>query len=193
MAEHASQAGHDDHENHDAAYIKIWGILLVLLVISVAGPLLEIQIVTLITALVIKHFMHLTVEKAIVKWLLVSSVVLMVLMWAGIAPDVQNHEGRNWTNVAAQAAVERGLPEPGEHAEEDDHAPATTFAGTGVVVGDPPIPPAGPLPGGYNLTHLVFWGVVGLVAVGTNAVAIMLSAGAGLLVFETLKGDSESG
>ncbi len=40
------------------------------------------------------------------------------------------------------------------------------------------------LPGGYVFTHLVFWTVVGLVAVGTNAVAIILSIGLGLLVLE---------
>jgi hypothetical protein len=45
----------------------------------------------------------------------------------------------------------------------------------------------GLLPGGYTFTHLIFWSVVGLVAVGTNAVAIMLSAGLGMLVLETLK------
>jgi hypothetical protein len=41
------------------------------------------------------------------------------------------------------------------------------------------------LPGGYNFTHVVFWTVVAMVAVGTNAVAIILSIGLGLLVFES--------
>ena len=41
------------------------------------------------------------------------------------------------------------------------------------------------VPGGYYFTHAIFWSVVGLVAVGTNAVAIILSIGLGLLVFET--------
>ena len=41
------------------------------------------------------------------------------------------------------------------------------------------------VPGGYIFTHLVFWSVVGLVAVGTNAVAIILAIGLGLLVVET--------
>jgi len=40
-------------------------------------------------------------------------------------------------------------------------------------------------PGGYTFTHLIFWSVVALVAVGTNAVAIILSVGLGLLVVET--------
>ena len=42
------------------------------------------------------------------------------------------------------------------------------------------------LPGGYTFTHLVFWTVVAMVAVGTNAVAIILSIGLGLLVVESL-------
>jgi hypothetical protein len=41
------------------------------------------------------------------------------------------------------------------------------------------------VPGGYLFTHLIFWTVIGMVAVGTNAVAIILSIGLGLLVFET--------
>lgn len=43
------------------------------------------------------------------------------------------------------------------------------------------------VPGGYVLSHLVFWTVVALVAVGTNAVAIILSFGLGILALESLK------
>ena len=42
------------------------------------------------------------------------------------------------------------------------------------------------LPGGYNLTHVAFWTVLALVAVGTNAVGIMLSIGVLILIYETL-------
>jgi len=42
------------------------------------------------------------------------------------------------------------------------------------------------VPGGFLFTHMIFWSVVGLVAVGTNAVAIILSIGLGLLVVETV-------
>jgi hypothetical protein len=42
------------------------------------------------------------------------------------------------------------------------------------------------LPGGYNFTHFVFWTVVTLVAIGTNAVAILLSIGLGLLGLEAI-------
>ena len=41
------------------------------------------------------------------------------------------------------------------------------------------------VPGGYIFTHAIFWTVIALVAIGTNAVAIILSIGLGLLVLET--------
>ena len=42
-------------------------------------------------------------------------------------------------------------------------------------------------PGGYTFTHLVFWTVVGMVAVGTNAVAIILVFGLTMMALETVK------
>ena len=42
------------------------------------------------------------------------------------------------------------------------------------------------VPGGFLFTHAVFWTVVAMVAVGTNAVAIILSVGLVMLVLETL-------
>ena len=43
------------------------------------------------------------------------------------------------------------------------------------------------VPGGYLFTHLVFWTVVTMVAVGTNLMAIVLSIGLGILAMESLK------
>jgi hypothetical protein len=42
------------------------------------------------------------------------------------------------------------------------------------------------IPGGYLFTHAIFWTVVALVQVGTLTVAMILSAGLGLLAFETV-------
>jgi caa(3)-type oxidase subunit IV len=120
MAEHNETHGqHGAHGGgHHVNYKKIYLTLLVLLVVSVVGPFFEILWLTLITAfgiaiikanLVIQNFMHLKWEKRIMKWMLTTSLVLMALMVAGISSDVLNHEGRNWENVAAQAAVERGI------------------------------------------------------------------------------------
>ena len=65
-----------EHQN----YVKIWYWLLVLLAISVAGPMLEIPAVTIITAfgialvksfLVAANFMHLKFERKIIWFLLI--------------------------------------------------------------------------------------------------------------------------
>lgn len=42
------------------------------------------------------------------------------------------------------------------------------------------------LPGGYTFTHLAFWSVVGMVAVATQLVGIILSVGLVLLLLESL-------
>lgn len=100
-----THAGHGPHRN----YVKIWGILVVLLVISVAGPFLGVPLVTLTTAfgialvkayMVAKNFMHLDVEKPIIQWLMAVALVLMVLMFSGLSPDVMKDHGRNWKKDA---------------------------------------------------------------------------------------------
>lgn len=107
--DHTVEHNHDHaahHEVHpDSYYIKIWAILLVLLVISVLGPLLENPIITLLTAfgiavvkavIVCAYFMHLGTEKLYITQLLLVSLFLMALMFAGIAPDVMKPQGTNW-------------------------------------------------------------------------------------------------
>lgn len=42
------------------------------------------------------------------------------------------------------------------------------------------------LPGGYTFTHIVFWTVVAMIAVGTNVVPIILSVGLVLLFLESV-------
>jgi len=43
------------------------------------------------------------------------------------------------------------------------------------------------VPGGYLFTHLVFWSVVAMVAVGTNAVAIILIIGLTMMILESFQ------
>jgi caa(3)-type oxidase subunit IV len=111
---------------HDRNYVRIWAILLVLLVISVVGPMFGIRVVTLITAfgvaaykayLVAKNFMHLDIQKPIVHWALATAVVFMVLLFAGVAPDVMKDEGQFW---AKDEGFHPAIEEPhGEHAEHE--------------------------------------------------------------------------
>jgi caa(3)-type oxidase subunit IV len=109
MSPHAGE--HAPHRN----YVRIWAILLMLLVVSVVGPMTGIRVVMLITAfgvalvkayMVAKNFMHLDVEKPIVHWVLGVALALMVLLYAGVAPDAQKHAGTHWkkTYVPQQGA-----------------------------------------------------------------------------------------
>ncbi len=133
-AAHAAEGHGPGHSAHpDSFYVKIWGVLLVLLVVSVVGPELGIRVVTLITAfgiavvkayLVVKNFMHLGLEKKYIGYLLVTMLALMVLMVGGIGPDVLRHDGTRWSNVAAKKVVEAGLKAGSGHGEHGEHAPA---------------------------------------------------------------------
>lgn len=42
------------------------------------------------------------------------------------------------------------------------------------------------VPGGYVFTHALFWTVIAMVAIGTNAVPIILSVGLVLLALESI-------
>jgi hypothetical protein len=59
--------------------------------------------------LVAANFMHLNIEKRYVSYLLLTALAFMMLFYAGVSPDVMNHRGRQWENVAAQQEVERAL------------------------------------------------------------------------------------
>ena len=113
----------DEHDldHGEAFYIKTWAILCVLLVVSVAGPFLEIWWVTLFTAfgiacvkayMVITRFMHIKAEPPFVSYLVITALVFMLLFFAGTAPDVMKHEGSNWEKPAWLAEADA------------DHAPA---------------------------------------------------------------------
>jgi len=127
MAEHT-----EDHDHGQAHYVKIWAILLVLLIVSVLGPVvaphlefgfLKAWMITLMTAfgiaivkayLVAANFMHLNVEKKYISYMLATMLVFMLLFFAGTSPDVMKHKGQNWENVAAEAEIERAQAEQAE-------------------------------------------------------------------------------
>lgn len=119
----STDAPHAPHAH--PSYVKIWAILLVLLVISVAGPFLGIRVVTLITAfgiaivkayIVARYFMHINIEKKYVAYLVGTMIILMMLMVGAVSPDVMHHDGANWHNQAAADTVKKGMAEaPSEH------------------------------------------------------------------------------
>ena len=107
---------------HHPDYVKIWGILVVLLAISVAGPMIGIKVVTLVTAfgiacvkayLVARNFMHINLARRYVTYLVATALLFMLLFFAGTAPDVMNPEGTQWEKPSwkAEAASYAG----GEH------------------------------------------------------------------------------
>jgi len=107
----------ETHEHPN--YVKIWYWLLVLLAISVAGPMLEVPAITLITAfgiaiikafLVAANFMHLKFEKKIIWLLLIMSLCLLGVFFFGTAPDVMMTEGDQWIDcIADKSCVEQRL------------------------------------------------------------------------------------
>ena len=101
MSEHAEE-GH-------VSYTKIYYILLALLVVSIIGPELGIRAVTLFTAfgiaiikayLVLKYFMHVTLEPKYVAYMVTTVLVFCFLFFAGVAPDVMKSSGHNWEKPA---------------------------------------------------------------------------------------------
>jgi len=100
-------------------YIKIWYWLLILLVISTVGPMLEIPIVTLITAfgiaivksyMVASNFMHLKFEKKIIWWLLLLSICLLGVFFFGVGSDIMMTEGDQWIDcIEDKSCVEQRL------------------------------------------------------------------------------------
>jgi caa(3)-type oxidase subunit IV len=119
------QHEHDAH--HHVNYVKIYWILLVLLVVSVAGPFvgdaLHMKAITLITAfgiavvkayMVAANFMHLRFERKYILYLMFTAIAFMFLFYAGVSPDVMKHRGRGWENVAAQKEIERAQQAAGQ-------------------------------------------------------------------------------
>jgi len=109
------------HNGHsDSRYIKIYGVLMVLFIISVLGPELGMPIVTLITAfgialvkalMVAAWFMHLNTEKKYIWFLIISSLLFIVALFVGLAPDIWMWEGQNWRHCTPGTCVELIVPE----------------------------------------------------------------------------------
>jgi hypothetical protein len=137
--------GHEDKSwplGIPAHYGKVWLTLTILFVVSYCGPLFIApeagkmfgatigKVVLMSTAfgiaiwkasLVVKEFMHLPVEKKFIWYIEGIVVAFMLLFFFAVSPDVMHHEGRNWENRAAAAAVERGLKEGAEMEAHGGH------------------------------------------------------------------------
>jgi len=135
MSDHGATEGHSGQaeHTHHGNYVRIWAILLGLLAVSVAGPLVAAGIehrptalaITLSTAfgiavvkayMVAKNFMHINFAQRFVPYLMLTMLLLMLLFFSGVAPDVMKLEGRNWVKPAWIAAnVDAAAPHGAAH------------------------------------------------------------------------------
>jgi caa(3)-type oxidase subunit IV len=120
----------EEHAHHPN-YVKIWAILVVLLVVSVVGPMFGIRAVTLLTAfgiavvkayLVAKNFMHIDIAPRYVAYLTTTCLVFMLLFFAGAAPDVMKADGHNWVKPSWLAAAADTVSDTHGHDAHHDAA-----------------------------------------------------------------------
>ena len=113
-----AQSAHADAPHHDElSYVAIWGVLCALLGVSVLGPMVGVRFLTLITAfgiaiikayMVCRYFMHLSIEKKWVVYILGFMLALMVVFFGGVAPDVSRQEGLRWQKTYVEPATAAG-------------------------------------------------------------------------------------
>jgi len=105
---------HAHATHHPINYIRVWFILVLLLIVSVAGPFLGIRWVTLLTAfgiacikavMVARNFMHINLEQRYISYVIITVLVFMLLFFAGVSPDVMKKEGSGWVKPSWQAAA----------------------------------------------------------------------------------------
>ncbi len=101
MTQHAEQTEYTPHP----AYLLVWAVLVTLFVASVTFNLVSSLVVGVVfaffiaiikTLMVAAWFMHLNIEKKWVWLMLLTGLLVVFIMWMGIAPDVMETEGLNW-------------------------------------------------------------------------------------------------
>ncbi len=128
---------HEEGKHEYPNYTKIYIALVVLLTISVLGNFTGIMWITLIIAfgvallkanLVVQNFMHLKTERPIIKWMLTTSLMLVVLFLAGTMSDIMKHHGVQWVNVSAKEAIAQGIPLEPKQPKDEHPAPVPLTA-----------------------------------------------------------------
>jgi caa(3)-type oxidase subunit IV len=116
-------------EGHQTNYAKIYWTLMILFIISVAGPEMfpESKAVILITAfgiavvkaiIVAGWFMHLAHEKKYIWYGFITSLALLFLFVIAVAPDVTMTKGHNWQS---QIPSTMDSHEGHDETNHDDH------------------------------------------------------------------------
>ena len=102
MTSHAEHAETTLHPN----YVIIWAVLVVLFVASISfsfvtsfavGVVFAFFIAIVKALMVAAWFMHLNIEQKWVWIILCGGLLTIFVMWMGMAPDVMEMEGVNWS------------------------------------------------------------------------------------------------
>lgn len=97
----STQAEHTPHPR----YIIIWVVLVVLFAASISFNLFTSVVVGVVFAffiaivkatMVAAWFMHLNLESRWVYIMLGGALLIVLIFWMGVAPDVMEREGTNW-------------------------------------------------------------------------------------------------
>ena len=108
MSAHAEK-GSNGHDHAHPSYIVIWVLLVLLFVASlgfshftslIVGVVFAFFIAIVKALMVCAWFMHLNVERRYVWVMMFLSLGAVLVMWMGIAPDVMENRGHNWTKSA---------------------------------------------------------------------------------------------
>jgi cytochrome c oxidase subunit IV len=85
------------HEQGKAQYYWVWGILLGITAVEVALAYIHLRPVTMLTlliglslvkaAFIILYFMHMKFETSAMKWVLMSSLVIVLFLMTAFFPD----------------------------------------------------------------------------------------------------------
>lgn len=114
-------------------YLKIWGAILVLFVISITiAQVSDNRPLVLITAfgiaiiqgiLVAAYFMHLKDQPMYVAYLLLSMLLALVLLYAGTMADVNHPSGTHWIATDTTQIIKEHADKPIVQAERHNFKP----------------------------------------------------------------------
>ncbi len=117
MTDHAHAA---EPPHAHPSYVKIWALLVALLGVSILGPRIGLVWLTLITAfgiavvkayMVAAYFMHLKIERSYIRYLLLTLLIVVLVFFFGVAPDVMKRAGTNWQQTFTEPAPAKRVHE----------------------------------------------------------------------------------
>lgn len=108
MSQQAAGADHSARKH----YVIVWAVLVFPFVGSVAfsgvasfivGVVFAFFIAIVKAVMVAAWFMHLNIERKWVWIMLAGGLMVVFIMWLGVAPDVMESSGQNWSKIPPAA------------------------------------------------------------------------------------------